>query len=289
VSIGLIINRNTEDEMPEPSKRSIEQYYAEFPEEERLRSGMGRLEFERTKKILERFMPSPPAVVLDVGGGTGPYSFWLAALGYETHLIDQSERLIQLCRDRVQANAQRPGLRSVELGDARSLAWRDSSSDAVLMLGPLYHLVERTDRVKAIREAHRILRSGGYLFAATISRFASFIAALSEGRLTDETFVPIVEADLRSGHHRNPTDNISFFTDAFFHRNAEIRGELEEGGFSIAGQIPIEGLGCVVRDIEAVWADPPGKEALLNLVAQTDMIDEISGMSFHFMTVGRKA
>jgi 2-polyprenyl-3-methyl-5-hydroxy-6-metoxy-1,4-benzoquinol methylase len=106
--------------MPESSKRSIEQYYAEFPEEERLRSGMGRLEFERTKKILERFMPSPPAVVLDVGGGTGPYSFWLAELGYETHLIDQSERLIQLCRDRVQANAQRAGLRSVELGDARS-------------------------------------------------------------------------------------------------------------------------------------------------------------------------
>lgn len=101
--------------------------------------------------------------------------------------------------------------------------------------------------------------------------------------------MPIVEADLRCGHHRNPTDNISFFTDAFFHRNAEIRGELEEGGFSIAGQIPIEGLGCVVRDIEAVWADPPGKEALLNLVAQTDMIDEIRGMSFHSMTVGRKA
>ena len=67
------MNRNTEDEMPEPSKRSIEQYYAEFPEEERSRSGMGRLEFERTKKILERFMPSPPAVVLDVGGGW--YSF----------------------------------------------------------------------------------------------------------------------------------------------------------------------------------------------------------------------
>jgi ubiquinone/menaquinone biosynthesis C-methylase UbiE len=289
VSIGLIINRKTEDEMPVSSKRSIEQYYAEFPEEERLWSGMGLLELERTKRMLERFMPSPPAVVLDVGGGTGPYSFWLAELGYETHLIDRSERLVQQCRDRVQANAHPRSPRSVEVGDARSLAWRDSSSDAVLMLGPLYHLVERADRVKAIREAHRILRSGGYLFAATISRFASFIAALCEGRLNDKTFVPIVEADLRSGHHRNPTDNISFFTDAFFHRNAEIRGELEEGGFSIASQIPIEGLGCVVRDIEAVWADPTSKEALLNLVAQTDMIDETSGVSFHIMTVGRKA
>jgi protein-L-isoaspartate O-methyltransferase len=80
--------------MPVSSKRSIEQYYAEFPEEERLWSGMGLLEFERTKRMLERFMPSPPAVVLDVGGGTGPYSFWLAELGYETHLIDRSERLV---------------------------------------------------------------------------------------------------------------------------------------------------------------------------------------------------
>lgn len=271
------------------SKRSIEQYYAEFPEEERLRSGMGLLEFERTKRLLKRFMPSPPAIVLDVGGGTGSYSFWLAELGYETHVIDRSERLVQLCSDRVQANAQRPSPRSVEVGDARSLAWRDSSSDAVLMLGPLYHLVERADRVEAIKEAYRILRSGGYLFAATISRFASFIAALCEGLLNDKTFVSIVEADLRSGQHRNPTDNISFFTDAFFHRNAEIRGELEEGGFSVDAQIPIEGLGCVVRDIESVWADPASKKALLNLVTQAEMVDENSGTSFHVMTVGRKA
>jgi len=275
--------------MPVSSKRSIEQYYAEFPEEERLRSGMGLLEFERTKTVLKRFMPSPPATVVDIGGGTGPYSFWLAELGYETHVIDRSQRLVQLCRDRVQANAQRPSPRSVEVGDARSSGWRDSSSDAVLMLGPLYHLLERANRLEAIREAHRILRSGGYLFAATISRFASFIAALCEGRLNDKTFVPIVDADLRSGHHRNPTDNISFFTDAFFHRNAEIRGEFEEGGFSVARQIPIEGLGCVVNDIDAAWANPNSKEALLNLVAQTEMIDEISGVSFHVMTVGQKA
>ncbi|HXW92184.1 MAG TPA: hypothetical protein VEK33_16660, partial [Terriglobales bacterium] len=120
-------------------------------------------------------------------------------------------------------------------------------------------------------------------------RFASLIAALHEGLLNDRAFVAIVDADLRSGHHRNPTDDISFFTDAFFHRNAEIRGEFEEGGFSVAAQIPIEGLGCVVSDIDAAWADPNSQEALLNLVAQTEMIDEISGVSFHVMTVGRKA
>ena len=75
--------------MPHHSKRSIEQYYAEYPEHDRLRSPRGQLEFERTKRIVKRFLPSPPAIVADVGGGTGPYSFWLGSLGYETHLIEQ--------------------------------------------------------------------------------------------------------------------------------------------------------------------------------------------------------
>jgi hypothetical protein len=71
--------------MSGPSKRSIEQYYAEFAEAERLTSGMGQLEFERPKRILQRLLPSLPAIVADAGGGTGPYSFWLAAeLGYQT-------------------------------------------------------------------------------------------------------------------------------------------------------------------------------------------------------------
>ena len=84
--------------MPEPSRCSMEQYYAEFPGDDRLKSGFGRLEFERTKRIVDRFLPPPPAVVADVGGGTGPYSFWAASLGYEVHLIDPSPRLLQVCK-----------------------------------------------------------------------------------------------------------------------------------------------------------------------------------------------
>src|SRR5258707_4970237 len=83
--------------MSEHSKRSIEQYYAEYPEHERLSSARGQLEFERTKRIVQRFLPSPPAIVADVGGGTGPYSFWLASLGYEIHLIGPSIPLLEIC------------------------------------------------------------------------------------------------------------------------------------------------------------------------------------------------
>jgi len=274
--------------MPLPSKRSIAQYYAEFAEQERLNSGMGQLEFERTKSILRRFLPTPPAVIVDVGGGTGPYCFWLAELGYETHLVDYSERLVELCRTRILANPQQPRPRSAEVGDARSLVQPDASCDAVLMLGPLYHLVQRGDRLQAVREACRILRTGGYVFAATISRVASLIAALCEGLLSDPTFVSIVEADLETGQHRNPTDNISFFTDAFFHRNGEIRAELAEGGFSIVAQVPIEGLGCIAKDMDSVWAEAHSREALLRMLERTETIEEISEASFHVLTVGQK-
>jgi len=274
--------------MPLPSKRSIQQYYAEFAEQERLNSGLGQLEFERTKRILQRFLPLPPAVIVDVGGGSGPYSFWLAALGYETHLIDYSDRLVELCRSRIQANPHLPCPRSAEVGDARSLSRADASCDAVLLMGPLYHLVERTDRIRAIREACRMLRPGGHVFAASISRAASFIAAVCENLLNDPLFVSIVNADLETGQHRNPTDNISFFTDAFFHRNREIRAELAEGGFTLVAQVPIEGLACMAKDIGAVWRETHSREALLNMLERTERIEEISEASFHVLTIGQK-
>lgn len=186
--------------MPEHSRRSIEQYYAEYPEDDRLKSAAGQLEFERTKTIVQRFLPPPPAVVVDVGGGTGPYSFWLASLGYEVHLIDPSTRLVQICRNRLEANSSQAEPRTVEVGDARSLWLGDATCEAVLMLGPFYHLTKRDDRIRAVQESRRILKPGGYLFTATITRVASFVDALSRDLLGDAAFL----FDSESGH-RNGT------------------------------------------------------------------------------------
>jgi ubiquinone/menaquinone biosynthesis C-methylase UbiE len=159
--------------MSKPSKHSIEQYYAEYPEHDRLSSARGQLEFERTKRIVQRFLQTPPAIVANVGGGTGPYSFWLASLGYEIHLIEPSIRLVELCKNRMQASSLPSKTLTAEVGDARSLWLGDTSCDAVLMFGPLYHLTERDDRIRVLRESHRVLESGGYIFAATITRVAS--------------------------------------------------------------------------------------------------------------------
>jgi len=121
--------------MAEHSKRSIEQYYAVFPEHDRLSSATGQLEFERTKIIVQRFLSTPPAIVADIGGGTGPYSFWLASLGYETHLIEPSIRLVEICRKQMQSNASQAKPQTVKLGDACSLWFEDASCDAVLCSG----------------------------------------------------------------------------------------------------------------------------------------------------------
>src|SRR5262245_49787637 len=150
-------------------------YYARGEERGRLASRQGRLELVRTVELLERVLPAPPADVLDVGGGPGRYASLLADRGYRVRLVDVVPQHVE--------QAAEDGRVDAVLGDARSLDEPDASRDAVLLLGPLYHLTERADRVRALAEAGRVVRPGGVVAAAAISRFASLLAGLARGRL----------------------------------------------------------------------------------------------------------
>jgi hypothetical protein len=132
------------------------------------------------------------------------------------------------------------------------------------------------------------LKSGGHTFVATITRVASFIDALCHGLLGDPAFLSIVETDIGTGQHRNPTNEISYFTDAFFHRRAEIRTEMEDAGFEVLAQLPIEGLGILARDFDSLWSDLRKRSSLLELLARTEGIEEANGASAHYMSVGMK-
>src|SRR5579872_5461571 len=139
--------------------REIEAHYLQGIERERLSANEGELERLRTQSILTRFLPPPPAAVLDVGGGTGVYAFTLAAMGYQVHLIDPVE--LHLEEARSHSHKSGVGLASISPGDACKLDFASGVADSVLLLGPLYHLVEHTDRLAALREAHRVLKPGG--------------------------------------------------------------------------------------------------------------------------------
>jgi ubiquinone/menaquinone biosynthesis C-methylase UbiE len=263
-------------------------HYEGGREAERLLNSVGQLELVRTQKLLSRYLPPPPASIFDVGGGTGIYAFWLAQQGYEVHLIDAVPLHIEEARRSSESQPDRP-LASVAVGDARQLNREDASVDVVLLLGPLYHLTERIDRVGALREAHRILRDGGIVFAAGISRFASTLDGLFRGYLDDPEFVRIVQRDLAEGQHRSLSNHPAYFTTAFLHHPEELKTEIEEAGLQCEGVFAIEGPGWLLQNFEDHWGDSARRERLLEAIRWLEAEPSTLGMSAHMMAIAHKS
>lgn len=265
----------------------IKDHYEIVDEAQRLDRAESQIEKVRTQELLSRYLPPPPASVLDVGGGAGVYAFWLADRGYRVHLIDGVPKHINQAKEVAQSYAEGL-LESIKLGDARQLDHDDGTADAVLLLGPLYHLTERSDRIRALREAFRVLRPGGVLLAASINRYASFINALLEDLVDDEQFAPIYEHDLHDGQHRNPTDDPRYFTTAFFHHPHELRDEVREAGFKFESLLAIEGPARLAKDFAEKWQHSEFQERILKLVRQVEAEPTLWGVSTHVMAVGVK-
>ena len=270
-----------------PTPDEIRAHYASGYEAARLESDDGPIERERTRELLRRVLPPPPATILDVGGGPGGHACWLAAQGHRVHLVDLVPVHVEMARE---ASAKQPKtpLASAEVGDARSLEAADQSMDAVLLLGPLYHLTERSERSKALREASRVLRKGGTLAAAAISRFASALEGLRQGFLRDPEFAAIVERDLKEGQHRNPTGNPRYFMDTFFHHPDELRAEVEEAGFGEVAVYGIEGPGWLAPDVDGWWRDETLRGRLLDLARRLEREPALLGISSHLMAVATR-
>ena len=266
---------------------AVARYYAQAPEEERLRYGAAILEEARTRELINRHAPDPPAVVLDVGGGAGAYAFWLADLGYRVHLVDAAPRLIEEAQRRAEGR-QPPPLASATVGDARALEFPDGSADITLLLGPLYHLTDPADRAKALAEAKRVLKPGGWLFAAVISRWASLLDGLVRDLFQDPRFVAIATRDLHDGQHRNPTDRLDYFTTAYFHRPAEAVEEVRAAGFPDPRIFGIEGPGWLLSDADKRMEDPRRRADLLMAASVTEREPSLSGISAHLLVVAQK-
>ena len=199
-------------------------------------TGQPRLELIRTLELLERFLPPAPADVLDVGGGPGVYAAALTDRGYRVRLVDAMAEHVE--------HARRDGRFDADVGDARQLDAADERYDAVLLMGPLYHLTDRRDRIDALLEARRVLRRGSVLFAVAISRYASLFDSLRFERHDDPAFASIVERDLDDGQHRNEENVDGWFTTAFFHHPDELEAEIREAGFELDSVVGIEGPGA---------------------------------------------
>jgi SAM-dependent methyltransferase len=272
---------------PSPAPEVIAAHYASAYEAQRLHEGAGQLDRDRSRELLARFLPPAPATVLDVGGGPGGHACWLAARGYEIHLIDITPLHVELARQASARQAEAP-LASAQVGDARALPWPERKVDSVVLFGPLYHLTDRSDRVRALREAHRVLRPGGVLLAAGISRFASTLDGLCRGFLKDPQFAAIVRQDLTDGQHRNPTGRPDYFMDTFFHHPEELRDEVIEAGFETACVHGVEGPCWLLPDFDAWWGNADHQERLLQIARALETEPSLLGVSAHLVAVASK-
>lgn len=267
-------------------QRNIQAYYAQDIEANRLEQEAFMLEGLRTKEIIGRYLVKNNLRILDAGGGAGYYAFWLQEKGHQVTLIDLSPRNIELVRQREAASGM--ALSHVALGDATHLDLPDEQFDMVLLLGPLYHLTDREQRMKALTEARRVLKSGGVLLAAVISRYASLFDGFRRDLVQDTQFYEILKNDLVSGVHVNETNNLDYFTTAYFHTPKEIEEEIRESGWRFDTLIAIESFGWIIDQFKEKQNDPVYMQRLLCLIRVVESKDDLIAMSPHIMAVAYK-
>jgi SAM-dependent methyltransferase len=211
---------------PADEANAVQAFYASNAEVQWTRfDRFARIEEYVLRKALAENLPAPPALVADIGGGNGRHAFHLAQLGYRVRLCDLTQKLVADARRRNTTAASH--LDSVDCCDARELPWPDACADAVLLLGPMYCLADRGDRIAVLREARRVLRPEAPLFAQLLSRVAALRSLLEAAPGAGGIFD--WQDFLRTGIFRSERMP-DFFRIHYFSTPAEARRELADAG-----------------------------------------------------------
>ena len=261
----------------------IAAFYELSVEDEDSRLVLHQLEYDLTWRYLARYLP-PGGSILEIGAGTGRYTLELCRRGYSVTAVDLSAALLRRCEQRLEAEGLHGHVQLV-VADARDLqAVVGTAFDAVLLMGPLYHLVFEEDRQQAVRQAANRLRNGGLLFSAHLSRpgvFGDLMKRIPEWIERGEEVRSLLE------HGRRPDDQPRGGFRGYFARVSEIRPlheALEIQTLVLAGVEP-----AISADDESYNRLPTSqRDRWLTLLEEMSTDEVTIGASRHLLYIGRK-
>lgn len=269
-------------------RAAMNEYYQRGREAGRLAvSGTGQLEYERTREIVTRWLPPPPAVVADIGGGPGRYALWLAGLGYRVVHRDVVPLHVEQLRAALAADPAAAAAVDCAAGDARHLRLPDASADAVLLLGPLYHLERRADRVQALREAGRVVRPGGPVLGAAISRWATRYDGVLANRLHEQVPAMLTALEPLERTGVIPPLEPGSFT-GYTHRPGQLRAEFSAAGLAVEDLVSVECGAYLLADLAERMADPAQRQVIMDSARATERVPELLGLGSHLLAAGRR-
>ena len=263
--------------------RDIAAFYSGEPEKEHERLDRHQLEHDLTWRYLDHYLP-PQGAVLEVGAATGRYTLELARRGYEVTAVDLSAALIETNKKSLADEGLVGQVRFV-VADARDLGQiAEKDFDAVLLMGPLYHLVVEADRQAALKEAFDRLREGGLLFSAFISRYGimgDLIKKLPDW-IEDQAEV---RSHLVTG--RRPDDSQRGGFRGYFVELSEIAPLHEAIGFET---LTVAGVEPAISADDESYNKLQGKQRQLwlDLLYELSTEPSIIGASRHLLYIGRK-
>ncbi len=259
----------------------VRAYYDGCYEDEWARLERHPVEFALNTRFMARYIESGQRV-LDIGGGPGRYSMWLAARGCDVTLADLSKGNVAFAIDKaaqlglpleaVQANA-------LDLGQ-----FKDATFDHVLLMGPLYHLTEEKDRMQAVREALRVLKPGGTLHVAFISSFAGPIYAMKDA--PESVLDPTIQHQWDDVIFDRPYAGLAF-THAYFIRQQDVLPFMAK--FKLQ-KLHLFGSEGVMAPCEPMLMQQPKEiyDAWVDLSEKLCERENLLCFTEHFQYVGRK-
>ncbi|MEY8779583.1 class I SAM-dependent methyltransferase [Allomuricauda sp. XS_ASV26] len=265
--------------------RNIELFYNKASEETRLNKGMGVFEFERVKCLIEQFITEPALKIIDVGGGTGKYSEWLARKGHEVHLVEPVEKHLKLAQNRARKIKNKY---SVHQGESRNLKFQNNYADLIILHGPLYHLQKKEDRVLTIKEAKRVVKNKGIILGFAINYTASTLVGLLNGLIHNKFFFEMCKEELTTGIH-NPPENFPWLlAEAYYHNPAELKEEFLDQELEYLNTYAVEGMAWLDKDFFSNITNNKRKTNLLELINVTQNDSYLLHFSPHMMIAAQK-